>query len=89
MFLKQLSHKCIKRKSGHIINIGSIAEKKFIQRQRIALPNMPLTPWSCHEGMDLNLRNSVGAIGPKAVEFSEVSSFKGDADRKINVYNSL
>jgi NADP-dependent 3-hydroxy acid dehydrogenase YdfG len=41
---KAIIPQMIERKSGHIINIGSIAEKKYIQWKRIALPNMPLTP---------------------------------------------
>jgi NADP-dependent 3-hydroxy acid dehydrogenase YdfG len=35
----------IERKSGHIINIGSTAAKKFIQTEMyIVLQNMRLTP---------------------------------------------
>ena len=82
----------IERKSGHIINIGSIAGKEVYPNGNVYCASKhAVDALSQAMRMDLNPYGiRVGAIHPGAVEteFSEVR-FKGDADRAANVYKGF
>ncbi|MFV8341458.1 SDR family NAD(P)-dependent oxidoreductase [Flavobacterium sp. XS2P39] len=80
------------RKSGHIINIGSIAGKEvYLNGNVYCASKHAVDALNQAMRMDLNpFGIRVGAIHPGAVEteFSEVR-FKGDADRAANVYKGF
>lgn len=82
----------IERKSGHIINIGSISGKEVYANGSVYCATKFAVD-ALNKGMrlDLNAYNiRVGAIHPGMVEteFSEVR-FKGDMKRAENVYNGF
>lgn len=80
------------RKSGHIINIGSIAGKEVYPNGNVYCASKHAVD-AITNGMRMDLNPygiRVGGIHPGMVEteFSEVR-FKGDADRASNVYKGL
>lgn len=80
------------RKSGHIINIGSIAGKEVYQNGNVYCASKHAVD-ALNQAMRMDLNPfgiRVGAIHPGAVEteFSAVR-FKGDADRAANVYKGF
>jgi 3-hydroxy acid dehydrogenase/malonic semialdehyde reductase len=89
---KAIIPQMIERKSGHIINIGSIAGKEVYPNGNVYCASKhAVDALSQAMRMDLNPYGiRVGAIHPGAVEteFSEVR-FKGDADRAANVYKGF
>ncbi|MDI6045423.1 SDR family NAD(P)-dependent oxidoreductase [Flavobacterium yafengii] len=89
---KAIIPQMIERKSGHIINIGSIAGKEVYPNGNVYCASKHAVDALNHAmRMDLNPYGiRVGAIHPGAVEteFSEVR-FKGDADRAANVYKGF
>ena len=77
------------RKSGHIINIGSIAGKEVYPNGNVYSASKHAVD-AINKGMRIDLNGMgirVGAINPGLVEtgFSEVR-FKGDSERAKNVY---
>lgn len=80
------------RKSGHIINIGSIAGKEAYPNGNVyCATKFAVDALSQSMRMDLNpFGIRVGAINPGMVEteFSQVR-FKGDSQRAANVYKGL
>jgi 3-hydroxy acid dehydrogenase/malonic semialdehyde reductase len=82
----------IERKSGHIINIGSIAGKEVYPNGNVYCASKhAVDALSQAMRMDLNPYGiRVGGIHPGAVEteFSEVR-FKGDTERATNVYKGF
>ncbi|KAF2515086.1 SDR family NAD(P)-dependent oxidoreductase [Flavobacterium salilacus subsp. salilacus] len=79
----------IARKSGHIINIGSIAGKEVYPNGNVYCASKHAVD-AINQGMRMDLNPygiRVGAINPGlvATEFSEVR-FKGDTERAENVY---
>lgn len=79
----------IKRKHGHIINIGSIAGKEVYPNGNVYCASKHAVD-AINQGMRMDLNKHgirVGAINPGlvATEFSEVR-FKGDSERAANVY---
>ena len=82
----------VERKSGHIINIGSIAGKETYPNGNVYCATKHAVD-SLNNGMRMDLNQygiRVGAINPGmvATEFSEVR-FKGDTERAANVYKGL
>lgn len=82
----------IEQKSGHIINIGSIAGKEVYPNGNVyCASKFAVDALNKSMRMDLNPYGiRVGAIHPGMVEteFSEVR-FKGDTDRAANTYKGL
>jgi len=82
----------VERKSGHIINIGSIAGKETYPNGNVyCATKHAVDSLNIAMRMDLNRYGiRVGAINPGmvATEFSEVR-FKGDTERAANVYKGL
>ena len=89
---KAIIPKMIEQKSGHIINIGSIAGKEVYPNGNVyCASKYAVDALNKSMRMDLNpFGIRVGAIHPGMVEteFSEVR-FKGDADRAANTYKDL
>lgn len=86
---KAIIPQMIERKSGHIINIGSIAGKEVYPNGNVYCASKHAVD-ALNQAMRMDLNPygiRVGAIHPGAVEteFSEVR-FKGDADRAASVY---
>ena len=82
----------IEQKSGHIINIGSIAGKEVYPNGNVYCASKHAVD-ALSQGMRMDLNPygiRVGAIHPGMVEteFSEVR-FKGDTDRAANTYKGL
>jgi NADP-dependent 3-hydroxy acid dehydrogenase YdfG len=82
----------VERKSGHIINIGSIAGKEVYPNGNVYCASKFAVD-ALNQGMRLDLNQygiRVGAINPGMVEteFSNVR-FKGDDERAANVYKGL
>jgi 3-hydroxy acid dehydrogenase/malonic semialdehyde reductase len=80
------------RRSGHIINIGSIAGKEVYPNGNVYCATKHAVD-ALNQGMRMDLNQygiRVGAINPGAVntEFSEVR-FKGDRERADKVYNGF
>lgn len=80
------------RKSGHIINIGSIAGKEVYPNGNVYCASKFAVD-ALNQGMRMDLNQygiRVGAINPGMVEteFSQVR-FKGDNERAANVYKGL
>ena len=81
--------KMIKRKSGHIINVGSLAGKEVYPNGNVYSASKHAVD-AINKGMRIDLNRTgirVGAINPGLVEtnFSEVR-FKGNSERANNVY---
>ncbi len=80
------------RKSGHIINIGSIAGKEIYPNGNVyCATKHAVDALTTAMRMDLNAFGiKVGAVHPGMVEteFSEVR-FKGDSERAANVYKGF
>ena len=79
----------VERKSGHIINIGSIAGKEVYPNGNVYCASKHAVD-AINQGMRMDLNQHgirVGAINPGlvATEFSEVR-FKGDTERADTVY---
>ncbi len=89
---KAIIPKMIEQKSGHIINIGSIAGKEVYPNGNVYCASKhAVDALNNSMRMDLNPYGiRVGAIHPGMVEteFSEVR-FKGDSERASTVYNGL
>ena len=89
---KTIIPKMIEQKSGHIINIGSIAGKEVYPNGNVYCASKhAVDALNNSMRMDLNPYGiRVGAIHPGMVEteFSEVR-FKGDSERASTVYNGL
>lgn len=86
---KAILPQMVKRKSGHIINIGSIAGKEVYPNGNVYCASKHAVD-AINQGMRLDLNAHgirVGAVNPGLVEteFSDVR-FKGDAERASNVY---
>ncbi|MGB2153736.1 MAG: SDR family NAD(P)-dependent oxidoreductase, partial [Flavobacteriaceae bacterium] len=81
-----------KRKSGHIINVGSIAGLEVYPKGNVYCSSkFAVNAFTQGLRVDLNpIGIRVGAVHPGLVEteFSEVR-FKGDIDRAKSVYNQL
>jgi 3-hydroxy acid dehydrogenase/malonic semialdehyde reductase len=82
----------VERKSGHIINIGSIAGKEVYPEGNVYCASKSAVD-SITQGMRLDLIEhniKVSAINPGLVdtEFSTIR-FKGDAERAKNVYRGM
>ncbi|NMH26604.1 SDR family NAD(P)-dependent oxidoreductase [Flavobacterium silvaticum] len=82
----------VDRRSGHIINIGSIAGKEVYTNGNVYCATKHAVD-ALTKGMLLDLNPygiKVGAVHPGMVEteFSEVR-FKGDSERAANVYKGL
>ena len=89
---KAIIPQMIERKSGHIINIGSIAGKEVYPNGNVYCASKHAVD-ALNQAMRIDLNPyeiRVGAIHPGAVEteFSEVR-FKGDADRAASVYKGF
>ena len=89
---KAIIPQMIERKSGHIINIGSIAGKEVYPNGNVYCASKHAVD-ALNQAMRMDLNPygiRVGAIHPGAVEteFSEVR-FKGDTDRAANVYKGF
>ena len=89
---KAIIPQMIERKSGHIINIGSIAGKEVYPNGNVYCASKHAVD-ALNQAMRMDLNPygiRVGAIHPGAVEteFSEVR-FKGDADRAASVYKGF
>ncbi|WP_269686045.1 SDR family NAD(P)-dependent oxidoreductase [Flavobacterium lacustre] len=89
---KAIIPQMIERKSGHIINIGSIAGKEVYPNGNVYCASKhAVDALNQSMRMDLNPYGiRVGAIHPGMVEteFSEVR-FKGDTDRASTVYKDI
>jgi NADP-dependent 3-hydroxy acid dehydrogenase YdfG len=89
---KAIIPKMIEQKSGHIINIGSIAGKEVYPNGNVYCASKhAVDALNNSMRMDLNQYGiRVGAIHPGMVEteFSEVR-FKGDTERASNVYKDV
>lgn len=89
---KAIIPKMIEQKSGHIINIGSIAGKEVYPNGNVYCASKhAVDALNNSIRMDLNSYGiRVGAIHPGMVEteFSEVR-FKGDTERASNVYKGV
>ncbi len=82
----------VERRTGHIINIGSIAGKEVYANGNVYAATKHAVD-AINQGMRMDLNQygiRVGAINPGMVntEFSEVR-FKGDTHRAENVYKGL
>ncbi len=82
----------VKRKSGHIINIGSIAGKEVYPKGNVYCASKYAVD-AINQGMRIDLNQygiRVGAVNPGAVEteFSNVR-FKGDDERADMVYKGF
>ncbi|MDI1254857.1 MAG: SDR family NAD(P)-dependent oxidoreductase [Flavobacterium sp.] len=82
----------VERKSGHIINIGSIAGLEVYPNGNVYCASKHAVD-AINKGMRMDLNPygiRVGAINPGMVEtaFSEVR-FKGDTERAANVYKGV
>ncbi len=82
----------LKRKSGHIINIGSTAAKEVYPKGNVYCATKHAVD-AINQGMRMDLNGTgirVGAIHPGMVqtEFSEVR-FKGDSERANQVYQGF
>jgi NADP-dependent 3-hydroxy acid dehydrogenase YdfG len=89
---KAIIPKMIEQKSGHIINIGSIAGKEVYPNGNVYCASKHAVD-ALNQAMRMDLNPygiRVGAIHPGAVEteFSEVR-FKGDTERAANVYKGF
>ncbi len=89
---KAILPRMIKRKSGHIINIGSTAGKEVYPKGNVYCASKHAVD-AINQGMRLDLNGKgikVGAINPGLVEteFSEVR-FKGDSERAEKVYRGF
>jgi 3-hydroxy acid dehydrogenase/malonic semialdehyde reductase len=89
---KAIIPQMIERKSGHIINIGSIAGKEVYPNGNVYCASKHAVD-ALNQAMRMDLNPygiRVGAIHPGAVEteFSEVR-FKGDTDKAANVYKGF
>ena len=89
---KAIIPKMIAQKSGHIINIGSIAGKEVYANGNVYCASKHAVD-ALNQAMRIDLNPfgiRVGAIHPGAVEteFSEVR-FKGNSERAANVYNGF
>jgi 3-hydroxy acid dehydrogenase/malonic semialdehyde reductase len=89
---KAIIPKMIEQKSGHIINIGSIAGKEVYPNGNVYCASKHAVD-ALNQAMRMDLNPygiRVGAIHPGMVEteFSEVR-FKGDTDRAANVYKGI
>ena len=89
---KAIIPKMIEQKSGHIINIGSIAGKEVYANGNVYCASKHAVD-ALNQAMRIDLNPygiRVGGIHPGAVEteFSEVR-FKGDTDRAANVYKGF
>lgn len=89
---KAIIPKMIEQKSGHIINIGSIAGKEVYPNGNVYCASKHAVD-ALNQGMRMDLNQygiRVGAIHPGMVvtEFSKVR-FKGDMERAANVYKGL
>lgn len=89
---KAIIPKMVKKKEGHIINIGSTAGKEVYPKGNVYCASKHAVD-AINQGMriDLNAHGiRVGAINPGLVEteFSDVR-FKGDVDRANNVYKGF
>jgi NADP-dependent 3-hydroxy acid dehydrogenase YdfG len=89
---KAIIPKMIAQKSGHIINIGSIAGKEVYANGNVYCASKHAVD-ALNQAMRIDLNPfgiRVGGIHPGAVEteFSEVR-FKGDSERAANVYKGF
>lgn len=89
---KEIIPGMVERKSGHIINIGSIAGKEVYANGNVYCASKHAVD-AINQGMRMDLNQygiRVGAINPGMVdtEFSEVR-FKGDRERAANVYKGF
>jgi NADP-dependent 3-hydroxy acid dehydrogenase YdfG len=89
---KAIIPQMIERKSGHIINIGSIAGKEVYPNGNVYCASKHAVD-ALNQAMRMDLNPygiRVGAIHPGAVEteFSQVR-FKGDTDRAATVYKGF
>ncbi|MBL4662350.1 MAG: SDR family NAD(P)-dependent oxidoreductase [Flavobacteriaceae bacterium] len=89
---KAIIPKMIKRKSGHIINIGSTAGKEVYPNGNVYCASKHAVD-AINQGMRLDLNGKgirVGAVNPGLVEteFSKVR-FKGDTKRAAKVYQNF
>lgn len=89
---KAIIPKMIAQKSGHIINIGSIAGKEVYPNGNVYCASKHAVE-ALNQAMRIDLNPfgiRVGGIHPGAVEteFSEVR-FKGDSERAANVYKGF
>lgn len=89
---KAVIPRMIEQKSGHIINIGSIAGKEVYPNGNVYCASKHAVD-ALNQAMRMDLNPygiRVGGIHPGAVEteFSEVR-FKGDTDRAANVYKGF
>ena len=89
---KAIIPKMIAQKSGHIINIGSIAGKEVYANGNVYCASKHAVD-ALNQAMRIDLNPfgiRVGGIHPGAVEteFSEVR-FKGNSERAANVYNGF
>ncbi|MFP5439159.1 MAG: SDR family NAD(P)-dependent oxidoreductase [Bacteroidia bacterium] len=89
---KEIIPGMVERRSGHIINIGSIAGKEVYTNGNVYCATKHAVD-AINQGMRMDLNQygiRVGAINPGMVdtEFSEVR-FKGDRERAENVYKGL
>jgi 3-hydroxy acid dehydrogenase/malonic semialdehyde reductase len=89
---KAIIPQMIERKSGHIINIGSIAGKEVYPNGNVYCASKHAVD-ALNQAMRMDLNPygiRVGGIHPGAVEteFSEVR-FKGDTERATNVYKGF
>ncbi|MCL6462378.1 MAG: SDR family NAD(P)-dependent oxidoreductase [Flavobacterium micromati] len=89
---KAIIPKMIAQKSGHIINIGSIAGKEVYANGNVYCASKHAVD-AINQAMRIDLNPfgiRVGGIHPGAVEteFSEVR-FKGDSERAANVYKGF
>ncbi|NER17256.1 SDR family NAD(P)-dependent oxidoreductase [Spongiivirga citrea] len=89
---KAIMPRMIEQKSGHIINIGSIAGKEVYPKGNVyCASKFAVDALNNAMRIDLNEHGiRVGAVNPGLVEteFSEVR-FKGDSDRAAGVYSPL
>ena len=89
---KAVIPRMIELKSGHIINIGSIAGKEVYPNGNVYCASKHAVD-ALNQAMRMDLNPygiRVGGIHPGAVEteFSEVR-FKGDSERAVNVYKGF
>ncbi|UII81779.1 SDR family NAD(P)-dependent oxidoreductase [Flagellimonas sp. CMM7] len=89
---KAIVPQMVKRKSGHIVNIGSTAGKEVYPKGNVYCASKHAVD-AINQGMRLDLNAygiRVGAINPGLVEteFSNVR-FKGDSDRAEKVYQGF